>query len=426
MNEDMPWSTISERDAHECDRHERDRQGRDGDERSVRGRRVRTSPSARLSQLILLVLGAYFCSGLALSAQTSESPTSNTKTSDTNKSWTTTTELQRDNANPTRTLESHAQSGNRTMDNQSIERRGADGQFEPYQDIEKTTVQVNATTVRTTTRSFGRDADGAKTLVQVTEEEKHTLPGGDSSLVRSTSNPDADGRLQVVQRQVEDTKRISRDVEETKTTVMLPGINGDLAPVTKVEERREQGTNGNVASQRTTLVPDGAGNWQVSEVRQATTRQDGAARSTEETVSRLDGEGKLGEVSRTVTKDSENASGEKRNTVETYSADVPGSARDGSLHLVERATTAQATVSTGQQTTSRQVERLDPGDPGAGLQVTILSTDTVRPAPSGARATQTIQMRDANGSIEVVSVDTAKSDNIHAIQVQIAPAEKPK
>jgi hypothetical protein len=230
----------------------------------------------------------------------------------------------------------------------------------------------------------------------------------------------------VVQRQVEETKRISRDVEETKTTVMLPGINGNLAPVTKVEERREQGANGTVASQKTTLVPDGAGNWQVSEVRQATTRQDGAARSTEETVSRLDGEGKLGEVSRTVTKDSENASGEKRNTVETYSADVPGSARDGSLHLVERATTAQATVSTGQQTTSRQIERLDPGDPGAGLQVTILSTDTVRSAPSGARATQTIQMRDANGSFGVVSVDIAKSDNVHAVQVQIAPSEKPK
>ena len=389
--------------------------------RSRWGSPVWTSCSTRLSQLIFLVLGAYFCSSLALSAQTSES-----STSDTNKSWTARTELQTDSANPTRTFESHSQTGNRTTDNRSIQRRGADGQFEPYQDIEKTTVQVNATTVRTTTRTFGRDVDGAKTLVQVTEEELHTLPGGDSSLVRSTSNPDADGRLQIAQRQMEETKRVSKNVEETKTTVMLPGINGDLAPVTKVEERREQGSNRTVASQKTTLLPDGSGNWQVNEVRQTTTRQDGATRNTEERVSRLDGEGKLGEVSRTVTKDSENASGEKHSTVETYSADVPGSARDGGLHLVERASTAQATGSTGQQTTSQQVERLDPGDPGAGLQVTILSTDTVRPGPSGARSTQTIQMRDANGSIGVVSVDTSKSDNIHAIQVQIAPSDKPK
>jgi hypothetical protein len=50
----------------------------------------------------------------------------------------------------------------------------------------------------------------------------------------------------------------------------------------------------------------------------------------------------------------------------------------------------------------------------------------VRPGASGAQATETIQMRDANGSFEVVSVDTSKSDNVHAIQVQIAPSEKPK
>jgi hypothetical protein len=381
----------------------------------------RTSRSPRLCRLTLLAVGAYLCSGLALWAQTSDSPTG-----DANKSWTATTELQSDNANPTRTVQSHTQSGNRSVDNQSVQRRGADGQFEPYQDIEKTTVQVNATTVRTTTRTFGRDADGAKALVQVTEEEKHTLPGGDSNVVRSTSNPDADGRLQLVQRQIEETKTISKNVEETKTTVMLSGINGDLAPAMKVQERRERGANETVVSQKTTLLPDGNGNWQIGEVRETTTRQDGNNRSTEERVSRPDPDGKLSEISRTVSKESENAPGEKRNTVETYSVDVPGSAQDRSLHLVQRTTTAQTTSSTGQQTTARQVEKPDPGDPGAGLQVTILTTDTVRPGPSGAQATQTIRMRDANGSFGVVSVDTSKSDNIHAIQVQIAPSAKPK
>jgi hypothetical protein len=127
-----------------------------------------------------------------------------------------------------------------------------------------------------------------------------------------------------------------------------------------------------------------------------------------------------------VSKESESASGENRNTIETYSVDAPGSARDGSLHLVERATTAQRTSSTGQQTTEQQVEQPNPGDPGSGLRVTILTTDTVRPGPSGAQATRTIQVRDASGSFGVVSVDTTKSDNVRAIQVQIAPSEKPK
>jgi hypothetical protein len=114
--------------------------------------------------------------------------------------------------NPTRTLKSHTQSGNRTVDNQSVQRRGDNGDFEPYQDVEKTTVQVNATTVRTTTRTFGRNADGAKTLVQVTEEEARTQPGGNSNVVRTTSNPDANGNLQLVQREIEETKRIGKDV----------------------------------------------------------------------------------------------------------------------------------------------------------------------------------------------------------------------
>ena len=381
----------------------------------------RPSRAARLSQVVLLAIGAYFCSNLALWAQTSDS-----RTGDANKSWTAKTESQSDNVNPTRTFESHTQSGNCTLDKQSVQRRGSDGNFEPYQDIEKETVQVDATTVRTTTRTFGRDANGVKTLVQVTEEEKHSLPGGDSNVVRATSNPDVNGNLQLVQRQIEETKRTSKDVEETKTTVMLPSVNGGLVPAMKAQERRKRGANDTLESQKITLLPDGAENWQVGEIRQATTRQEGKNRSTEEQIFRPDSAGKLGEISRTVSKESESASGDRHITVEAYSVDVPGSARDGSLHLVERATTAQRTGSTGEQTTEQQVEQPNPGDPGSGLRVTTLTTDTVRPGPSGAQATRTIQARDANGSFGVVSVDTTKSDNIHAIQVQIAPSEKPK
>jgi hypothetical protein len=147
------------------------------------------------------------------------------------------------------------------------------GQFEPYQDIERETVKVNATMERTTSRTFGRDSNGAKTLVQVTEEERRSLPGGDSNVIRSTSNPDANGNLQLVQREVEATKIISKNIEETKTTVMLPGINGGLSPAMQVQERRERGAKDTVESQKTTLLSDGTGNWQVSETRHDITRQ---------------------------------------------------------------------------------------------------------------------------------------------------------
>ena len=133
----------------------------------------------------------------------------------------------------------------------------------------------------------------------------------------------------------------------------------------KVQERRQRVANDTVESQQTTLLPDGAGNWQVSEIRQAITTKNGSTKgsSTDERISRRDAEGKLGQVSRTVRSESESSPGEKRDTVETYSVDVPGSAGDGSLHLVERAITAQRTGSTGQQTTEQQVERPTPAIP---------------------------------------------------------------
>jgi hypothetical protein len=375
--------------------------------------------ATRLSRSLLLAITAYFCCSLALWAQASDS-----EGSDANKSWTAT--KQSDSTNPTRTTESHTQSGNRTLDKQSVERRTSDGQFEPYQDIEKETVQVDATTVRTTTRTFGRDANGEKAVVQVIEEEKHTLPGGDSNVVRTTSNPDGNGNLQLIQRQIEETKKIGKDVDETKTTMMLPSANGGLVPAMKVQERREVGANGMVDSQKTTLLPDGAGNWQVGEMRQATTRQDGVNRSTEEKISRPDSEGRLGEVSHTVSHEALGNSGDKQNTAETYSINVPGTVGDGSQHLVERAITVE-NASSGKQTTVHQVEQSVPGDPSSGMQVTILTTDTVRQDASGAQATRTVQARDANGSyggLGVVTVDTTKSD--HVIKVEISPAEKPK
>jgi len=345
---------------------------------------------------------------------------------DVNTSSTDTIEPQYSNVNPTRTTESHTHSGNRTQDNRSVQALGTDGNFQPYQDIETTTVQVNATTVRTTTRTFGRDSDGAKTLVQVTEEERRSLRGGDSSVVRSTSNPDANGNLQLVQREIEETKEISKGIEETKTTVMLPGGNGDLAPAMKTQERRQEGADGTIDSRKTTLLPDGNGNWQVGETKQTTIHQEGKNRSSEQTVSRPDLDGHLDEVSRTVSKESESAPGQTVKSVETDSLDVPGVTRDGNLHPVEVTTTIQKTTSSGQQTSDQQVERPDPGDPGAGMRVTTITIDMVSPGSSGSHATRSIEALDANDTLGIVSVDTSQTTKSQAVQVQIAPSEKPK
>ena len=372
------------------------------------------STGLRSRAVLLLAVAVYFCLGLTAFAQTTEP----TKNDDRSKSWTTTTDVRTNHVNPTRMIESHSENGNRTLDKQSVQILGRDGHYEAYQDIEKETVQVDASTVRTTTRSFGRDVNGEKSLVQVTEEEKHTVPGGDSNIVRITSDTDVNGKLKPVQREIVATKRIGRDSEETNTTVMLPSINGGLAPAYKSREVRKQHADGTVESEKTTLLPDGAGRWQVTEIRKDTTRQEANERTTEKHISRLDSAGKLGEVSRVVSKESESTAGEKRNVVETYSIEIPGTSQDGSLHLVQRTTSKQRSSSTGEQVSEQEVEQTNRDDPNSGLRVSVLVNGTMQRGPSGVQAAHTIRMRDANGNFEVVSVDTTKSDRVPTIQVE--------
>ncbi len=378
-----------------------------------------------LGYVLILTIGTFCCLGLSLAAQTSGSQTTQEPT----KSWTATTDLKSDDLIPeripVRIIESQSQNGNPRLDKRSVEIRGTDGQFEPYQDVEKETLTVDASTVRTTMRMFAREVNGTKALVQVTEEEKHILPGDDSNIVRVTYNPDVNGRLQPVQREIAETKKVGTDLEETNTTVMLTNINGGLAPAFKTRELRKRAANDTVETEKTTWLPDVNGKWQLSETRQNIATQEAKDRRIEERVFRPDAEGELGQVSRVVSHESESTSGEKRSVTETYSIDVPGTTRDGSLHLVERKTSAGSSSSTGERVTEQKVEQTNPGDPGAGLRVSVLVNGRMVPGPSGQQSTVTIRARDSNGNVGIVSVDTTKADRIPTIQVQHTPAEKP-
>jgi hypothetical protein len=365
--------------------------------------------------LVVLFCGASFY----LWAQTAD-----TQPSDASKSWTATTEPQvRVNVNPTRTTETHKETGNRTVDTQSVERLGPDGHFEPYFDTEKESIRVNATTVRTVVRTFGRDGGGQRTLTQVAEEERESLPAGGEKVVRTTSNPNMDGHLPIVQREVTDTQKTGPDVQETKTTVFLSDGSGGLTPRMQIRERQKHSSD-HTEVQKSTLLLDGAGNWQVHELKESTIRENGKDRTTEERVSRPGFDGKLAVASHTVDKESETASGEKRDSVETYSTDIPGSAPDGNMHLSQRVTTVRRPHSDGGQATEQQLEQPNPGDPGAGLQLTTRTIDIVSTDASGRQQTRTIQVRDGSGNLGVVSVETRKSNQTHAVQVDTAPRDK--
>jgi hypothetical protein len=328
------------------------------------------------------------------------------------------------NTNSSRTSSSHDVFSNRTVDKQSTQHVGLDGRYVPYSDTERESIIVDATTTRTVERSYGRGPDGQRVLIQVRESETRALPNGGQNVTRSTSNPDANGRLQLVQREVQQTRSTGRDSTETKSTVYLPDVNGSMSAAVQSQERSTK--NGDTTQYRkTTQLPDGNGRWQLSEVRQGTIKAEGKEQSREETVSRPDGNGALSVVEKTVHHEAATSPGENKQTEETYSTAVPGSSPDGSLHLTQKVTTVQRAQPGGGSSTEQRVQQPNPGNPTDGLQTTGATIDIVRPGANGTSVEKTTTLAPgSNGSLGVVWVDTKKTDAKPAIQVDTkAPAD---
>jgi hypothetical protein len=385
---------------------------------------ARPSTRFRIKFLVKLLIGSMisviFCVAVAVCAQAQDAQPNNA-----NQSSTATMQTSLANTSPSRTTESHVKSGNQSVDRQIVEVLGPNGQYQHSAEIEKETVQVNATTTRTVVRTYGWDVNGQRNLEQVREEEAQSSASGDVHVIRTISNSDGNGNLQVVQREVAETRKTSPDAQETKTTTYLPNGNGDLTPSLQTQELQKRSADHRVEAKKTLLQPDSSGNWQVAEVKESTILEDNKNRTSDERISRPDSDGGLSQVSRTVGKQTENAAGEKTGTVETYYRNAPGVAADGSLHLNWQVTSVQKTDAGG-KTTEQQSKQPNPNDPSGDPPVTAKTKYTVRYAATGTEETKTIQERDINGAFNVVSVEARKSGQTPAAQAQTAPSEKPK
>jgi hypothetical protein len=344
------------------------------------------------------------------------------------QNWTTSSQLTDANgtANPTRSTTTHAEINGRIVEKTVVEARGPDGQYVPYSEIERETVRVNETTVHNVERSYGRTPDGQRVLTQETREESRSSPGGEKKVTRTTSNPDGNGALQVVQRTLVDSKQVGPGIRETKTTLFSADGSGGLGPSMQIEERERKTDAGTVEFKKSTSQADVSGHWMVSEIREGVSRQAAGGGTKEETVLRPDANGKMAVVERTVSKQSADGGAGQSDTIETYSADVPGRAGSEGLQLVRRESTVQRTGASGAHNTSRRVEQTNPGDPGAGLQVTQEAIDIVRPGVNGTAAqTSVVRTSDSNGRLNTVWIDMGHTDNPAAVKVDTAPAKKP-
>jgi hypothetical protein len=360
------------------------------------------------SMAIAILCVAPFMSAYAQNSQSNPS-----------QSWTVTSESTRDNTDPSRTTESHTTIGNRRIDRQSMQLLGPNGDYQPSLDTETETIALDANTTRTIVRIYAYDVNQRRYLAQLTEQEARTSPNGNSQIVSTISNPDANGNLHIVRREVAGTKQTSPSTQEVQTTTYLADGNGGFTPTLQTRELQTRANDDTVEVNKTTLWPNADGAWTVREVSQGTIKEDGATRTTDERLSRADLDGKLSEVSRTVSKQSHDAAGDQTNTVETYSVDIPGQTRDTALHLSRRVTTTQKKHATG-ETTEQLVEELNPADSNGGVQVTKKTTDFAQTTPSGTQQTRTYQVLDANGNLTTIAVRNSKSAQ-PPTQVRVSP-----
>src|SRR5246127_2513127 len=197
--------------------------------------------------LVISMISVILCVGLAASAQAQEA-----QSNDTNESWTATAQTSGDNANPSRTMESHTKSGNRSVDKTRAEVLGVDGRYQPDSDTETETIQVDATMTRTVVRTYRWDANGQKRyLIQVMEQEARSSTNGDTHAVSTTSNPDVNGNLRVVQREVADTRKTSPDAQETKTTVYVTDGSHGFTPSQQTQEVRTSSADHSIEVRKT-------------------------------------------------------------------------------------------------------------------------------------------------------------------------------
>jgi hypothetical protein len=386
-------------------------------------KRVRKRPEEILKAQMLHWVTALSLICLGQSRLCAQAASDSGQKADTSQSWTATSEQRSlsGDSNPVRTVQSHTERDGRKVDRQEVERLGPDGRYEPYADTEREEVRIDANTVRTVQRSFARGPDGQKTLVQVTEEESRALSDGQQRLVRSTSSPDVNGRLRTVQRELQETRQSSPGVQVTKTTIMTSNIDGNLAPSVQIEERRTKKDNHSLEFHKSTLLPNGNGGWQVSEVREGVvTEGNDKSRTKDERWLQPRPDGTLMLVGRTISKETGNGSAEQRETVEEYSTNVAGGFGDGSLQLNRRVTTVRRVRADGQKTTQEQVEQTNPADPSEPLRLTQKTIDTVRLKPGGSSSEiRTIESLNANGDLGVVWVDTSNVQSAPAVQVDM-------
>lgn len=294
---------------------------------------------------------------------------------------------------------------------ETVEARDVEGRMSPRQETVTETVRTAPDTARSRREVFGFAGDGRRRLLETTESQQDVQANGDTNAVHDTFTADLNGRVAQTSRRVERTRAAAPGVRETETTTLMPTPNEALGEVTRIEDSERRIDPGRVQYDSTRLVRDVNGRWQATESQGGEARDIGATeRLEEQTIQRLDMNGRLAVVERTVARRS---SANERDDViiETQTPFVdrlpdPG----GGLAVSERVRRTTTKAPDGGLSTVEEVEGRNPAAPGDPLRVIRRTVTTVRPLDANRWVTERqVFERDVNGRMQRVVTETEDS-----------------
>ena len=272
-----------------------------------------------------------------------------------------------------------------------------EGRLVPTIEVVETTRRHAPAATQTIREVFDFDLERRRRLVETVDSLEEALANGDTSAVHTTSAPDVNGRHAVLSQQVERTRSSPSGVRQTETMLLVPHLNDALRETERslYEERRIRA--GVVGHESTYSIRDVNGRWQPVETRRGEAREIGTSeRIDDETIQRLDVNGRLVDDERTVTR-SVSANAREHALIETYARS------DGRLVLSQRVQRTTTAAPDGGRAVVEEIEGRNPVAPSEPLRVIRRIVTTVRPIRSGGWITeQELFERDVNGVLLLV------------------------
>jgi hypothetical protein len=281
-------------------------------------------------------------------------------------------------------------SGGREVVTEVVQVPGMNGGFETAAKTITETAGIGSDSVKVKRDVLGNGPLGPFSLIQTSDTDQQSFPDGTSRTVTNTWVPDLGGRINLLSRQVQETKSVAPNVQQSETILYVPGMNEALTDTERVlkEERRLSPNLVRTVSRHD--VRDGNGQWQTTETRNREVRTVGNVEVLEEeTVRLLDGDGNLTLSERTITHRSRSDDSDQLVT-EVYTPYIQGMAREPGSPLVldHRVRVISTSTVDGGSRTITETEARDASVLTGPIRVVARTVETVRQLGPGVRETQ--------------------------------------